>query len=824
MASLKLSYCIGNSSNISCHEIEKQALLSFKKSLEDPENLLSSWKAKVNCCKWKGIICSNLTGHVLELHLNGRGSLQGKINPSLLNLKYLRYLDLSQNEFEETIPSFIGSFKSLEYLDLSNSGFYGIIPHNLGNLSNLLTLILEDMESRVVDSLEWLSGLSKLEHLNMNHVNLNRATNWEQVINKLPSLIQLHLNSCHLNYTSPLDFINITSLAILDLSENDFESFAIPRWIFRLEKLTFLNLNANSFEGPIPAISNTTKLQLIDLSRNNINSTIPDWFYLCQDLEYISLSFNYQIHGSISNSIANLTSLKTLDLSRNDISGKIPREISNLCKMQTLDLSANKLTGEISDSFGNMSDCFLGTLNFLNLRENQLSGHLTNQFGEFKSLQSLELSKNSLSGVIPNNIGNLSSLEYLSLGNNQLIGNLPESVGQLFNMTSLVIEDNKLEGVVTENHFANLSKLSDLSASGNHLTLNVSPNWNPPFKLQRLGLGSWNLGSGTQIPSWLETQKNIGELDLSSTGISGNVPSWFWEIGTLELSHNQLRGKIPDISGPSFLYLSSNQFSGSLPRVVDNVIELDLSNNRFSGGMSLFLCNTTSMIITMEILDLEGNQLTGELPDCWMKWRSLKMLNLGNNMLSGSIPNSIGLLVHLLSLNLYNNRFSGQIPLSMQNCTRLLKIDFGGNDLDGNIPTWMGTNLGNLRILILRSNKLSGEIALDICRLKSLQILDLSDNMVSGIIPRCVNNFTAMTTKRSLVDQYGERTLDYSDYYRGVFLESASMVTKGRQLLYDTILPLVTNIDLSQNNLSGDIPKELTSLVELRSLNVSGDT
>ncbi|KAK6138248.1 hypothetical protein DH2020_027995 [Rehmannia glutinosa] len=239
--------------------------------------------------------------------------------------------------------------------------------------------------------------------------------------------------------------------------------------------------------------------------------------------------------------------------------------------------------------------------------------------------------------------------------------------------------------------------------------------------------------------------------------------------------------------------------------------------------MSLFLCNTTSMIITMEILDLEGNQLTGELPDCWMKWRSLKMLNLGNNMLSGSIPNSIGLLVHLLSLNLYNNRFSGQIPLSMQNCTRLLKIDFGGNDLDGNIPTWVGTNLGNLRILILRSNKLSGEIALDICRLKSLQILDLSDNMVSGIIPRCVDNFTAMTTKRSLVDQYGERTLDYSDYYRGVFLESASMVTKGRQLLYDTILPLVTNIDLSQNNLSGDIPKELTSLVELRSLNVSGN-
>ncbi|KAK6138284.1 hypothetical protein DH2020_027975 [Rehmannia glutinosa] len=716
MASFKLSYCIGNSSNISCLEIEKQALLSFKKSLEDPANLLSSWKAKVNCCKWKGVICSNLTGHVLGLH-NGHGFLQGKINPSLINLKYLRYLDLSQNDFAETIPSFIGSFKSLEYLDLSHSGFYGIIPHNLGNLSNLRTLILEDTERCVVDSLEWLTGLSKLEHLNMNGVNLSKAANWEQ------------------------------------------------------------------FQGPIPAISNTTKLQLIDLSRNNINSTIPDWFYVCQDLDYISLSLNYQIHGSISKSIANLTSLKTLDLSTNDLSGKIPREISNLCKLQTLDLSENKFVGEISDSFGNMSDCFLGTLSSLNLRENQLSGHLTNQFGEFKSLLSLELSRNSLSGVIPDNIGNLSSLEYLFLGNNQLIGNIPESVGQLFNISRLVIEDNKLEG--------------------------------------SLQLESWNLGSGTQIPSWLETQ-NVGELDLSSTGISGNVPSWLWEISFLGLSHNQLRGKIPDISSPNVLYLRSNQFSGSLPRVEDTVTELDLSNNRFSRGISHFLCNTTRMIYTMEILDLEGNQLTGELPDCWMKWPSLKMLNLGNNMLSGNIPNSIGLLVDLLSLNLYNNKFSGQIPLSMQKCTQLFKIDFSGNDFDGNMPTWMVTNLGDLTILILRSNKLSGEIASDICHLKSLQILDISDNMVSGIIPRCVNNFTAMRLKRSLVDRYGMRKLEYTDY-SGVFLESASLVTKGRQLLYDTILPLVTNIDLSQNNLSGDIPKELTSLVELRSLNVSGN-
>ncbi|EYU31379.1 hypothetical protein MIMGU_mgv1a020154mg [Erythranthe guttata] len=56
-----------------------------------------------------------------------------------------------------------------------------------------------------------------------------------------------------------------------------------------------------------------------------------------------------------------------------------------------------------------------------------------------------------------------------------------------------------------------------------------------------------------------------------------------------------------------------------------------------------------------------------------------------------------------------------------------------------------------------------------------------------------------------------------------VFRESATISTKGSEYQYDTTLALVTNIDLSSNNLLGDIPKELTSLVELRSLNLSGN-
>ncbi|KAL7084542.1 hypothetical protein ACP275_14G229600 [Erythranthe tilingii] len=759
MISSKLSYC-----NI-CPEIEKEVLLNFKESLKDPSNMLSSWNSSVdvNCCNWKGVVCDSITDHVRQLHLQFSG-LGGKIDPSLLHLKNLRYLDLSQNNFEQTIPSFIGSLTSLEYLNLSHAGFYGTVPHSIGNLSNIHTLNLEINyygSQLDVSSLEWVSELSQLEQLNMNSVSLSRAANWLQVINTLPSLVELHFSHCSLNFMASLsDINNVTSLTNLDLSGNNFQpNLTIPKWIFQLSNLIYLDLSDNFFEGPIPSITNyTTKLKHIDLSLNQFNSTISDWLYSMKDLEFVSMG-----HNTIQ-----------------------------------------------------------GALEFLYLWKNQLFGNLTGQFGEFKSLKTLHLVGNLLSGSIPTNIGNITSLQRLVLAGNKFTGNLPESVGQLSNLEFISIRNNKLEGVVSESHFANLTKLEMLYGSDNNLTLIVSPNWIPPFKLTTLLLRSWNIGS--QIPKCIDTQKNkIENLDLSSTGISRNVPIWMWDVQFLNLSHNQLHGNIPivEISGyAQFVYLSYNVFNGALPRIAANVRELDLSSNSFSRGLSRFLCDTmTNETYSLQFLHLGGNQLSGEIPDCWMKWPLLTYLNLGNNKLPGTIPNSIGFLAELRSLNLRNNEISGQIPFSMRNCTKLVKIDLANNDLNGKIPTWMGTSLVNLWILILRSNKLSGEISSDLCRLNSLKILDVSDNGLYGIMPRCVGNFTSMATKRSL-SGFGE--LDF-EIYDMVFRESATVSTKGSEYQYDTILALVTNIDLSNNNLSGDIPNELTSLVELRSLNLSGN-
>nr|GMD67396.1 receptor-like protein 12 [Ipomoea batatas] len=192
---------------------------------------------------------------------------------------------------------------------------------------------------------------------------------------------------------------------------------------------------------------------------------------------------------------------------------------------------------------------------------------------------------------------------------------------------------------------------------------------------------------------------------------------------------------------------------------------------------------------------------------------------MGNNQLIGSIPDSIGLLDQLKSLDMHKNMLFGPIPPSLQNCTLLLKIDLAENGFTGKLPRWLGTRLLHLTIFRLRSNQFYGELPLEFCHLKSLRILDLSNNNLSGVIPWCLKNLTAMINEEAIQD--GEFEMGYSFYAWG-FGESAIVTTKGLEYeFYTIILKLFAGMDLSSNNFSGDIPIELANLVKLRSLNLS---
>ncbi|XP_049363334.1 receptor-like protein EIX1 [Solanum verrucosum] len=362
---------------------------------------------------------------------------------------------------------------------------------------------------------------------------------------------------------------------------------------------------------------------------------------------------------------------------------------------------------------------------------------------------------------------NTSSLSTLGLGYNKLTGALPESVGQLSMLEFFFIDNNRLEGVVTESHFSKLTQLQLFSASRNNLTLKVSKNWIPPFQATDIVIGGWNIGP--LFPMWLRTQKRIMNVDISDGGIQGEVPTWFWNLSSqirfLNLSHNQFVGEVPIISTPSWtdehegpwtIYLGSNNFSGPLPLISTIVTELDLSNNSFSKGLSNFLCETKNGSYKLEILNLGGNDLSEEIPDCWMNWPKLTVLILRDNNLIGSLPRSMEVLRVLIesamvttkgnmyqydtilalftSMDMSSNNLSGDIPISITRLAGLRSFNLSKNNLTGRIPN----DIGDMKVLEsvdLSENQLYGQIPQSFSSLTTLSYLNLSDNNLSGMIP-----------------------------------------------------------------------------------------
>ncbi|KAJ3672510.1 hypothetical protein LUZ60_007231 [Juncus effusus] len=125
-----------------------------------------------------------------------------------------------------------------------------------------------------------------------------------------------------------------------------------------------------------------------------------------------------------------------------------------------------------------------------------------------------------------------------------------------------------------------------------------------------------------------------------------------------------------------------------------------------------------------------------------------------------------------------------------------------------------------LTVLRLRSNLFIGNIPMQLANLTKLQVLDLGDNNLSGLIPDYLDNMAAMTLPN--LDLENNSTLSSLLNSFGVlYYVSISVSTKDLEREYSTTLALLTSIDLSRNNLTGEIPQSITTLLGLRNLNLS---
>ncbi|KAF8020708.1 hypothetical protein BT93_G1211 [Corymbia citriodora subsp. variegata] len=763
--------------NVTCIGAEREALLKFKQNLIDPSRRLWSWTSE-DCCEWEGIECNKKTGHILKLDLRNpcgglECSLGGKTHPALKELKHLKYLDFSFNNFSaQKIPEFLASFQKLEYLNLSSTGFYGQISNGLSNLSSLRYLDVSNLwmwPSMTIENLMWLSTFSNLKYLDMSYVPLLNPKDWLSPINMLSSLEFLILRGCDLEDASGSLRVNFTSLRFLDLSYNSMK-LSIPPWFQNLSKLEHLDLSFNGLQGIFPTVI-----------------------------------------------LANSPLFIFLDVSRNRLEGEILKNMSIFCNLQVLDMHSNNFSGRISSSEDNALICGHSNLKTIDVSGNNFSGQLPNQFGNFKDLEFLDFSFNSIPGTIPATVGKLSSLRKLHLFSNKLSGNLPESIGQLFNLEVMKIHNNQLEGVVNERHFANLTSLTVLNFYLNELVLNISSSWVPSFQLQKIFMSSCKVGP--RFPNWLRTQRNISILDMSNASISDEVPHWLPDvlsnIEQLDLSGNMLRGNISRIIGKDIPKL----------RLVS------LSTNNLSGGIPNSLC----MSDELHVLDLSKNLLSGRLPQCWRKSQAnLEWISLGNNKLNGQIPYSLCHLERLRVLGLRENDLNGLLPKCLLQLD-LVYLDLSDNQFTGRIPSF-GQHSQLFEIINFERNYFTGDIPLQLCHLDYLRYLSLAHNNISGGIPSCFNNFSLMWANSTftpngrfplgfsiMVDTKGARR-EYTTSLRYLFsMDLSSNALDGKIPEGLTWLAQLQNLNLSRNKLIGEIPADIGNLKKLESLDLSNN-
>ncbi|XP_027360721.1 receptor-like protein EIX2 isoform X2 [Abrus precatorius] len=615
---------------------------------------------------------------------------------------------------------------------------------------------------------------------------------------------RLDLKQQYLEGEINLSLLKIEFLNYLDFSLNGFTSLSAPfnKTHANFSSIQFLDLSFNDdlHVDNLHWLSQFSSLKYLNLSEINLQNQ-TNWLQsmaLHSSLLELRLGSCHLTDISPSMKYVNFSSLLTFDLSGNHFVSELPYWLFNLTSISYIDLSFNLLQGQIPKNMLSLQN-----LKSLRLNDNELNGSIPDWLGQHENLQFLGLSENMFHGSIPSSLGNLSSLVDLSISSNLLTGNIPTSIGQLFNLRTLFIGGESLSGVLSEKHFFNLSNLESLVLSA-HFAFDLDSDWIPPFHLNGISLSNTVLGP--KFPEWIYTQKSLEYLEVPNSSISSINGDMFWRfvvnITQLNLSKNTISADLSKVTlNSELIFMDHNNFTGGLPHISVNVIYLDLSHNSFYGPISPLFCHKLGKENSLDYLDISSNHLTGGVPDCWEYWKGLSFLFMESNMLNGEVPPSMGSFVDLIALDLHNNSLSGNFSLDLSNVRNLEFINLGDNHFSGRVPTKMPHSM---EVMLLGSNQFEGNIPPELCNLPSLIQLDLFNNKLSGHIPKCFSNIPSMGG--------AQRTSHYPFEF--------NLYTKGQELEFEDY-GLLRTLDLSFNNLSGEIPAQVFSLVQLQTLNLS---
>ena len=599
---------------------------------------------------------------------------------------------------------------------------------------------------------------------------------------------------------------------------------------------------------------------------------IGEWWGVTTD-EYgrvieLHLSSN-NLEGGIPSSLGELSSLTELNLFDNELTGDIPSELSNLTKLRTLghrmepaDRSDTVRIRQCIQSAGTVArsqptyrrDTCRAVQSHksdgLNIAENQIEGEIPPWLGDLSDLEELYLQDNQLTGSIPAELADLADLEELFLADNQLTGCIPEELRDIpdndFDELGLPFCDDvqvptdpcieRLTGDGTVNGSWEtgsecVSENRDGDGTGayaryytftlteqSELTVTLESTVDTYlYLLEGVGRDGKQVAENDDIDrdgddynSLIEETLEPGDYTIEATTYEAEATGDFiLTVAGIDSAEQR------DRAGLVAFYNSTDganwhrndnwltdapldDWYGVDTNNGGRVIELELYSNRLTGRLPAELGNLTAL----EVLDLEENQLTGLIPSELGNLTSLWLLNLGENQLTGRIPSELRNLTNLYALFLNDNRLTGGLPPELGNLITLEELWLNGNQLTGHIPSELGS-LTNLTELFLAGNQLTGCIP-DVLRA-------IEDNDFAELdLPFCES-----PDRTALVALYhataGDDWDDNDNWLTDAPLDEWHGVKTddyGR----------VVDLELDDNNLSGQIPSELGNLSNLKNL------
>jgi hypothetical protein len=481
-----------------------------------------------------------------------------------------------------------------------------------------------------------------------------------------------------------------------------------------------------------------------------------------------------------------------IKLSSNNLEGEIPESLGNLEKLRILNLSKNKLQGSIPNSLGQLSN-----LEVINLFNNELTGEIPKSFGGLLKLKDLILGSNLLSGTLPLELFNLVNLQYFHIYTNSIEGNIPNEIENLVNLQYLYLSDNNLTGEIP-NGLWKIEKLKNLYLSGNNLVGKISEEIGNLVNIEKLNL-SYNRFLGS-IPNEINNLVNLKEFNINNNIflcesnknfiIPDNLSNFFETIETTTYNSQQSGCEDSDLLYEYYLLVKNSQLEESKKQVFINTVLLEPFKSEL-----LYIAKSLNQT-KWQYIGLESKSIQNGL-GFWFKFNDVddnnNLLNIGLHGISTDDNSGIYFIIQDVISKCDNGESDECIKGNKESV-----LDYLSGFKEGKVYCSKNDNYG---------------LTQEEC--KSLQFLF---NYTDG------ENWINNTNWGEVVDintWHGitVNNIENKNYITKINLSDNNLSGKLPKELGGLVK--LEELDLSNNNLTGEIPSELSTLISLKKINLS---